>query len=250
MQDIFLIYAIIFGLCFGSFLNVLIVRLPMNKSVIAPASACLFCGNKLRFYHNIPIFSYIFLRGKCGFCGARISILYPIIESISAILGGLIYLKFGLNGGFVLISILLLLALAVIDLKFKEVSDSLNFSAFLFGILGGIFLYKDLMLTFGSAFGMAGLFCLLRFAFQSFAKKEALGEGDIIIAGTMGAILGYQLCLIAIFIASLFALVVLLIIRKKNYALPFIPFLLCGTLCVLFFNEFFNALLREYILKL
>lgn len=240
--------ALIFGLCFGSFLNVLILRLPRDENIAFPASHCFSCGRQLKFYHNIPLFSYIFLRGKCGFCASKISLQYPLIEAISGILAVLMYLKFGASAesALIAIAILLLLALSAIDWKFSEVPDNLNFTAFIFGLLGGLFWHKDFIFVVGSAFAFAGFFTLLRFAFQSFAKKEALGEGDIIIAATMSAILGWQVAFIAIFLGALFSLCVLLF-KGRDYKLPFIPFLYAGLLVALFFYEFFVAFLGNYV---
>ncbi|MDE6886744.1 MAG: prepilin peptidase [Helicobacteraceae bacterium] len=250
MEFIFVFISFIFALCFGSFLNVIIVRMPQDKSIVLPSSACMSCENKLKFYHNIPLLSYLFLGGKCGFCGAKISILYPIVELISAIFGVFIYLKFGFSfeALFIGISVLLLLALSIIDLKFKAVPDSLNFWALIFALIGGILLHRDFIFIVGSSFAMAGFFTLLRFAFQSLAKKEVLGEGDIIVVATMGALLGYKLALIAIFISAVFSLIILLAFFKKDYAIPYIPFLFAGMLTCLFFDSFFLNFLNSYIL--
>ncbi|RDU64022.1 prepilin peptidase [Helicobacter sp. MIT 14-3879] len=247
---LFAVIAILLGLCFGSFLNVLIVRIPLNKSVVLPASACMSCGMKLRFYHNIPLISYLFLMGKCGFCKAKISFLYPLIEAISGVFGLFIYLKFGfsLESLFIGISILLLLALSIIDLKVKEVPDSINFWALIFALIGGVMLHLDLLFVIASSFSLAGFFTLLRFAFQSLAKKEALGEGDIIIVATMGALLGWKLSLIAVFISALSALIILIFCRR-DYQIPYIPFLYLGTLVCLFLDNFFMAFLNNYILQ-
>lgn len=247
----FAVIAVLLGLCFGSFLNVLIIRTPINKSVIFPPSSCMSCGNRLKFYHNVPIFSYLFLRGKCAFCGKKISALYPIIESISALFGLFVYLKFGFTfcALFMGISVLLLFALSVIDLKTKEVPDSINFSALLFGLIGGILYTGDFLYIIASALSLAGFFTLLRFAFQTLAKKEALGEGDIIVVATLGALLGWKIALFAIFLSALFALIILLVLSKKDYKIPYIPFLFLGTLPCLFFDSFFNAFLMNYILQ-
>ena len=240
--------AIIFGLCFGSFLNVLILRLPRDENIAFPSSHCFSCGRKLKFYHNIPLFSYIFLRGKCGFCDSKISFQYPLIEAIAGILSALIYFNFGFSAQslFIGIAILLLLALSVIDWRFSEVPDSLNFSALIFGIVGGIFWHRDFIFVIGSAFAFAGFFTLLRFAFQSFAKKEALGEGDIIIVATIAAILGWKVAFIAIFLGAVFSLFVLLF-KGKDFKLPFIPFLFGGLIVCVFFYEFFVAFLGNYV---
>lgn len=248
VKILFAVIATLFGLCIGSFLNVLIIRIPINKSVILPSSSCMSCGNKLKFYHNIPIVSYLFLGGKCGFCKARISPIYPIVEFISALLGFFTYLKFGfsLESIFIGLSILMLFALSIIDFKFKEVPDSINFWALIFALVGGILFYSQFLVVIASSFALAGFFTLLRFAFQSFAKKEALGEGDIIVVATMGALLLWQLSLIAIFLSALFALVVLLFLGREA-KIPYIPFLYLGTLVCLFFDNYCNAFLHNYL---
>lgn len=247
LNSIEIITAIIFGLCFGSFLNVLILRIPRGESIAFPASHCFACGKKLRFYHNIPLLSFIFLRGKCAFCGAKIAIQYPLIEAISGIIALFIYLKFGFSIESICIgiAILLLLALSVIDFRFSEVPDCLNFSAFIFAIIGGIFWHKDFLFVIGSAFAYAGFFTLLRFAFQSFAKKEALGEGDIIIAATIAAILGWQVAFVVIFLGAVFSIIPLLMLGK-NAKIPFIPFLYAGLLVCLFGYEFVKSFLKNY----
>lgn len=248
LEGIELITVIIFGLCLGSFLNVLIIRIPRDENIAFPASHCLHCGKALKFYHNIPLFSYIFLRGKCGFCKVKISLQYPLIEVISSVLCVFVYMRFGFSveSIFIALSLLLLLALSVIDWRFSEVPDNLNFFALLFALISGILLYKDFLFVVGSAFSFAGFFMLLRFAFQSFAKKEALGEGDIIIVATMAGLLGWKIAMIAIFLGALFALFPLLFYGKIA-KIPFIPFLFSGLLVCLFFNEFFVAFLENYI---
>lgn len=245
LDSIEIITAIIFGLCFGSFLNVLILR--RNESVIFPTSHCFSCGRKLKFYHNIPLFSFIFLRGKCGFCGAKISLQYPLIEAISGLLAMGVYLCLGFSGESICIgiAILLLLALSVIDWRYSEVPDCLNFSALVFGIVGGIFWHRDFIFVIGSAFSFAGFFTLLRFALQTFLNKEALGEGDIIIVATIAAILGWKVAFVAIFLGALFSLCVLLF-KGRDYKLPFIPFLYFGLLASLAFYEAILAFLKDY----
>lgn len=236
------IFVILFGLCFGSFLNVLIIRAPMNKSVILPSSSCMHCGRKLKAYHNIPILSYLFLRGKCGFCKSKISPIYPLIESISSFIFYFLYLKFDFSYSlpFISISISLLFALSVIDYRFKEVPDSINFASLIFGIIGAIF-NKDFLIVFTNAFSMAGFFTLLRFSLQNIFKKETLGEGDIIVVATMGALVGAKLALAGIFIASILASIFL--IFAKDYKAPFIPFLFSALLIVLFFDNFFMKII-------
>ena len=150
-----LFFSFIFGIIFGSFLNVLILRIPKDESVVFGASHCTSCNTPLKPWHNIPILSWFFLRGKCSFCKTKISIQYPIIELIS----GLIFLtlanKYGLSLPifFVALSFLMLLALSMIDFKYKMVPDSLNLLAILFAVIGawninGLFFKSTKCFTF------------------------------------------------------------------------------------------------------
>ncbi|HHD83659.1 MAG TPA: prepilin peptidase, partial [Campylobacteraceae bacterium] len=121
----------LFGLLFGSFLNVLILRIPKEESIVFPGSHCPKCNNKLKWWHNIPVLSWLMLGGKCYFCKEKISIQYPLIELATAAIFALVYWKLQ-NVPFAVITGLvfaLLLGLSVIDLRYKAVPDSLNLSA-------------------------------------------------------------------------------------------------------------------------
>ena len=231
----------LFGILIGSFLNVLIIRIPKGESVVFPSSHCVSCGKNLKWYHNIPLFSWIFLKGKCAFCGSKISIQYPIIEFLSGLIFLLSYIKnqdllfsFIVGGVFAL-----LLALSVIDLKYKEVPDSLNLLALTLSIATSY----DVITNFQNALLFAGGFTLLRFYLSYILKKEAMGEADIMIAGTIGAMVGVKLGLVTIFLSALLALPAFLIAGKKNYELPFIPFLTLALFIVYIFDGFFSLLL-------
>lgn len=247
----------VFGLLFGSFLNVLIVRMPRDESVCFPASHCPMCRTPLRWWHNIPLFSFLFLRARCSFCGAKISFMYPLIELFGALLALVIFAKDShLATTFALfIAFALLLALSLIDLKTQLVPDSLNFSALFFALLYGALSYVDsfpfvgiepfftalegFFEHFKEAALLAGALTLLRFALSSLLKREAMGEGDIIVAASMGAILGAGMAFVAIFVAALGALVILLFLGNRA-KVPFIPFLTFGTFVVYYFSEFFE----------
>jgi len=130
--------AFILGIVIGSFLNVVILRIPKEESVVFGSSHCPSCHNTLKPWHNIPLFSWIFLRGKCSYCKTKISAQYPIIELIS----GLIFLTLASKYAFALptllvgLSFLMLLALSIIDFRYKMVPDSLNLLAMFFAIFG------------------------------------------------------------------------------------------------------------------
>ncbi|MCW8838078.1 MAG: prepilin peptidase [Thiovulaceae bacterium] len=258
-----MILVFIFGIVFGSFLNVVILRIPNDESIIFTSSHCNSCNNKLKPWHNIPIISWIFLRGKCAFCGEKISRQYPIIEFISGLLFVILVQKYSLSIPiiFIFLSFSMLLALAMIDFKYKMVPDSLNLLAIIFAILGAWSL-EALMTNLQNALLFAGGFTLLRFSlsyiltssvhrdanktltpwtkyYQRYPYIEAMGEGDIMVAATMGALLGIHLTLVAIFLSALLALPIMLILQNKSteeQRIPFVPFLALATFIVYIYD--------------
>jgi leader peptidase (prepilin peptidase)/N-methyltransferase len=254
-----LLFAFIFGTTLGSFLNVLIFRIPKDESIIFPSSHCTTCGNRLRAWHNIPLVSWLILRGKCYFCNSKISMQYPVIEFLSGLIFLVLAYKFGISFPILLIglSFLMLLALSMIDFRYKMVPDSLNLLAILFAVLGA-WSISGILLNLQNALLFAGGFTLLRFALsyiltasvQREAKKtqtswtkhyhtypfiEAMGEGDIMVAAAMGALLGVKLTLVAIFLSALLALPVMLALRGRSVEeqrVPFVPFLAIATFIV------------------
>lgn len=227
------ILIILFGLCIGSFLNVAILRLPKGESINLPASHCPTCLHPLKWYHNIPLVSWLALRGKCAFCQTPISMQYPLIELSSAIIYLLCYVRLGTVTQTLLVGsvFVLLLALSMIDLRYKAVPDSLSLPALLIA-----FCTSTPLESLQNGLLLMGAFTLLRFLVSALAKKEAMGEADIIIAGIMGALLGIKLGLVAIYISAIIALIAFMIVRKKGYELPFIPFLAVGLVLTWFFD--------------
>ncbi len=213
------------GLAVGSFLNVVIIRVPKQQSISLPSSHCTTCKHPLRWYHNIPLFSWVFLGGKCAFCKDKISIQYPIIELLTTFIFVSTYLMVDSVSEVIIYSVLfsMLLALSVIDFKYKAVPDSISIPAFFISLFVG-----DFLQSLNDGLILAGGFALLRIIVSWVIKKEAMGEADIIIAGIIGALLGVELGLVAIYISALIALPVFMIIKLRGYELPFIPFLALG----------------------
>lgn len=234
----------IFGLLFGSFLNVLILRIPKEESVVFPASHCTSCNKDLKWWHNIPFISWLILGGKCAYCKEKISLQYPLIELASALLFLLVYLKVeNITFGFVLgLVFALLLGLSIIDLRYKAVPDSLNLAA----LTLSLFSSATILTNFQNALLFAGGFALLRFYVSYIIKKEALGEADIMIAGTIGAVVGIKLGLFSIFLSAIIALPVFMIAQKKDYELPYIPFLALALFIVFIYSSFFNEFIYKY----
>lgn len=242
MENIELLFVFLFGLCIGSFLNVVIYRLPKQKSIISPPSSCPACGTKIKPWHNIPIIGWLILKGRCASCGAKISVRYPIIELLTGIIAVIVYYKTGLNIFFIINFAVFstLLALSMIDFDYKAVPDSLN----LLALTLAFFNSTDILNNFTNALILMGGMSLIRYYVSYIIKREAMGEGDIIVAGTMGALLGVKLALIAIFIGSALAILPSIYNRIKNndFELPFIPFLALGTFIVWIFNGYFELL--------
>jgi leader peptidase (prepilin peptidase)/N-methyltransferase len=259
-----IIIASVFGLLFGSFLNVVILRIPKGESIVFEGSYCYSCGTKLKPWHNVPLLSWIFLRGKCAFCKTPISVQYPLIELTSTLLFAAIGYKYGLSlpAFFIALSFLMLLALSMIDLKYKMVPDSLNILAIVFAVFGA-WSPAGFLLNLNNALLFAGGFTLLRFVLSYYLTSsvyraglktktswnkhydrtpfiEAMGEGDIMVAATMGALLGVKLTLVAIFLSALLALPVMLLVMKRSreeQRVPFVPFLALATLIVFLFDS-------------
>ena len=243
MIDITLVLIIfIFGIVFGSFLNVLIYRIPKGENVAFPASKCQSCNTPLKWWHNIPIISWILLKGECHFCHKKISMQYPIVEFITGIIAVLLYFKLGLVWylPFVFLTFALLLALVMIDFKYMAVPDNLNLLALALAIVN-----PHILDSLQYALMAAGGLTLLRYYLSYFLKKEAMGEGDIIVAGTMGALLGFPHFFYALFLSAILAMIPSLL--AKDRAVPFVPFLAIATLIVYLLETQFSTL-AEWIM--
>jgi len=227
-----LVFIFLFGISVGSFLNVLIYRVPKKLNIFSPPSACTKCNNKLKWYHNIPILSWLILGGKCAFCGEKISATYPVIEFLNGLFWVLIYLKLGLTWylPFVMLSFSMLLALSMIDFKYYAVPDSINFLALIFALINPNF-FNSLINGAIAALG----FWLIGFLTSKLAKKDALGEADIIVAATMATLLGFPAFFIAMFISALLALIPS--IFAKDTMVPFVPFLSLATFITFIFKD-------------
>jgi len=247
-----MIYLIILliGLVFGSFLNVLIHRLPLSISLVNPAgSACPHCNNGIKWYENIPVVSYLALKGRCSNCSELISIIYPIVEIITAIVTLTIYLNFLFNWELIAIIALFytLIVLSFIDLKYRAVPDYLLIIAVILAITVG-----DIISVLIFTGGLVLLELTITFYIQNIKAKitgnkelktqRALGEGDMPIAGVIGGLLGIQLGVSAIFLAAILALLPAIynLFSKKEIETAFIPFLSLGLFVTLFsgFNLF------------
>jgi len=225
------ILVFIFGIMIGSFLNVVIYRIPKGESIVFPASKCQSCQSSLKWYHNIPILSWLFLRGKCAFCKEPIAKQYPMVEFLTGIIFVVLYFKLGLVWylPFVAGSFAALLALVIIDFKYMAVPDNVNFAALVFALVQPDFLHALMY----AAIAAGGLY-LIGLLSSFIARKQAMGGADVIVAGTMGALLGFPNFFVAIFLSALLAIVPSLIKRKTG--VPFVPFLALATFIVYIYD--------------
>ena len=249
------VFIFIFGLCIGSFLNVCIYRLPASKSIVHPRSICSSCGTLIASYDNIPIISYLWLRGRCRHCRTKISLRYPIVEFLFGLFALGAYLKFDLTIE-ALIYFLFFAALMVvtfIDLDHRIIPDIITLPGIPICFAAGFALptitYKDALL--GILCGGGSLF-LVAWTYSLITKKEGMGGGDIKLLAMIGAIVGWKGVLFTIFVASLVGtlagLAVMLQSRKGlKLAVPFGPFLSIGSITYIFFGTpliawYFNLL--------
>jgi len=232
----------VFGAMIGSFLNVVIYRIPNGESIVFPSSKCQSCQTSLKWYHNIPIFSWVLLGGKCAFCKEKISAQYPIVEFITGIIFVALYFKLGLVWylPFIAASFAALLALVMIDFKYMAVPDNVNFAALIFALIQPEFLTALMY----AAIAAGGLY-LIGLLSSLLARKEAMGGADVIVAGTMGALLGFPNFFVALFLSALLAMIPALVNRKTG--VPFVPFLALATFIVYLYDTEATQLLETII---
>ncbi len=257
MNTLILIWVGLFGLAVGSFLNVVIYRLPRKINMSRGRSVCPSCSLQLRWYHNIPLISYLFLRGKCGFCGSRISARYPTVELINGLFYLYFYWQFGFGLNFAIFAAIssALLAIFFIDLDFMIIPDVITLPGILLGLAmsmlpGGIGIVSSLI---GLLVGGGSLYLVAILGDWLF-KKESMGGGDIKMTAMLGAFLGWQK-VVLIFIASAgIGLVVSLIMMmfsaklRENRMIPFGPFLaLAALLSILYGNQIIDYYLSHFV---
>jgi leader peptidase (prepilin peptidase) / N-methyltransferase len=247
----FYVTLFILGLVLGSFYNVCIYRLPREESIAWPGSRCPHCRHPLSLLDNMPLVSFLLLKGSCRYCQTPISYQYPLVEGVTGVATVLIGWKFGLSWGFIqaLFLVSALLIVSFIDLSHQIISDWITYPGIGMGLIfswlaGSPGLWSSLigLLTGG------GLLWLLAVGYQLLAKKEGMGGGDIKLLAMIGAFLGWPGVLVTLllgsFLGTLAGIVLILIWKKdRTYAVPFGPFLSGGAVIHLFFG---TALLNWY----
>lgn len=253
--DIFYIFIFTIGTIIGSFLNVVIDRLPFGKSILYPPSHCPHCRHKLAIYDLVPILSFLYLKGRCRYCRAKISRYYPLIEIVTGVLfvlttffvteiGLLIYL-------FAIISILIVVFF--IDLKYGIIP----FRIILFGL--SIITVRYLFFSFSDYayilnYAIPGIYVFLLFFLLFFVTRgKAIGFGDVFFSLFMGYLLGFPKILVAVYIAFLTGAFVSLILilrgkkKLKGGTVPFGPFLVFGTIIGLFWGNYIINMALKFL---
>jgi len=259
------IFAALFGLIIGSFLNVCIVRIPGRKSIVMPASACPKCGAAIRPWDNIPVVSWVLLGGKCRACKTKISAMYPAVEVLTAVLFWACYHAFGLTTEALKWAIFsaLMIVLVCTDLRERILPDVVNYSGFVAGLLlslvtkpsdGTALWLANRMFDFppptpvlsladallGAAFG-SGLLWLVAEAYFRLRGREGMGFGDVKMMLMAGAFLGLKRTLLTVLVGSVLGSVLglaFMLARRKesDYELPFGSFLGMAAVLVIFFG--------------
>lgn len=237
--------SIIFGATVGSFLNVCIFRLPKEESIIWPGSHCPLCRKPIKFYDNIPLVSYLLLRGRCRYCHSLISIQYPLIEGITALGSLILFMKFGpsLSYLFYFSFVAALIVITVIDLYHQIIPDVISLPGIGAGLLASLIIPQITFLNslFGILLGGGSLF-LVATLYQWFFKREGMGGGDVKLLAMIGAFLGWKAVILTILLSSLIGSITGIIImvskgKDFKYAIPFGPFLSLGAVIALFYQN-------------
>jgi len=238
------LFFFILGTFFGSFANVVIRRLPYGRSIIKPASHCPKCLIPLKYIDNLPVISFLFLRGKCRNCKTKISFEYPVVELLASLLFLFGYLNFGISINlliFLILSIVLII-ISFIDINLRIIPDVLTIALLIFGLASSFFNpivnFRILNSLSGALFGGVFLY-LVAWLGAKIYKKEVMGGGDVKLLAAGGSVLGLQnifaALLIACFIGGITGLFLILIGKKKKTDfIPFGPFISISIL-VLFF---------------
>ena len=268
LAKLLLIYVVGMGACIGSFLNVVIARLPENESVIRPGSKCPQCKTPISWFDNIPILSYFILMAKCRHCRAPISFRYPVIELLTASLAGALWVRFGLSVDFMVWVPLsaCLVAIAFIDIDHWIIPDVIVFPMMAWVVVAA-FLSPSITPTV-ALLGLlpAGLIFLVGWGFEKITGREGLGFGDVKLLALIGMAVGPLISLNILLLSSLQGAVIGIVLRlftpgheaqkeespeeskfeddwvPPAYAIPFGPFLVLATLqCVLLPHIFGNV---------
>lgn len=245
-MDGFVIAAVfVFGAIIGSFLNVCIVRLPEERSIVTPPSHCPACRRDIAWYDNVPLVSYLFLRGRCRACGTRISPRYLAVELLTGALAVALWTRLGPTAAFAgyFAFAAALVTITFIDLDHRIIPDVISLPGIVVGL--AISFVSPLVTPLDALLGAlagGGVLLAVAFAYQAIRGQEGMGGGDVKLLAMIGAFLGWQSVFVTLMIASLIGSLIgvgLMLYQRADtkLAIPFGPFLACGALVYLFFGD-------------
>ncbi len=233
------------GLIVGSFSNVCIHRIPRNESIVYPTSHCPKCRNTIKPIDNIPLLSYILLKGRCRNCKSRISIQYPLVEFLTGVIYTIIYLVYGLSIQTLIYVILssALIIITFIDLQKQIIPDVISLPGIVIGFILSFFV--PYISFINSALGVVvggGIILIISLGGSAIYKKEAMGGGDVKLAAMIGAFLGWRYIIISLFLGFFLGALIGIIlimskIKKREDTIPFGPFIVLGSLITLLWGK-------------
>ena len=242
---VFYIMIFLFGIVIGSFLNVCIYRIPLKENIVTTRSHCMNCGTQLRWYELVPLFSWLFLGGRCRTCKAPVSVQYPLIEAANGILYVLITAVNGFNFESLLYCLLgsALLTLSVIDLRTYEIPFGINLFILALGLIQLVYDYHN-WVTYVIGFFAVSVFLEIIILLS---KGKAMGGGDMKLMAACGLLLGWERILLAFLLGCILGAVIHSIrmaVSKKSHVLAMGPYLSMGVMLAALFG---NAWIDWYI---
>ncbi|MBF0478628.1 MAG: prepilin peptidase [Candidatus Omnitrophica bacterium] len=255
--DVIGIFLFIFGAMVGSFLNVCIVRMPLEQSIVVPRSHCFKCQKMIPWFDNIPLISYWILGGQCRYCKEKFSIIYFLVELLTAVVFYLMYVYFGLSK-FYLPYVFMMSCFIVatfVDFAHRIIPDEISVGGMIFGLIFSFFIpemhglqaiagfdwlihLKSLGWSLVGVLAGGGSIYLMGLLGDMLFKKESMGGGDVKLLAMVGAFLGWKLAILTFFLAPLFGAVYGLVekIRTKDSTIAYGPFIVLGAIISLFFG--------------
>ena len=238
MELIFYIFVFLYGIAIGSFLNVCIYRIPKNESVVKVRSHCMKCDYQLKWYDLVPLFSYLFLRGRCRKCKAKISVQYPLVEAINGILYLVIILVNGWEWESLLLCLLAsaLLVLTVIDFRTFEIPIGINLFILTLGLVSIALDYQNWLEHVIGFFAVS----IFLFILIVLTKGKAIGGGDMKLMATCGLILGWKMIILAFLIGCIIGSIIHVFrmrFTKAEHILALGPYLAAGVFIASLWGE-------------
>ena len=239
-SELILLYSIVFlyGICIGSFLNVCIYRIPKKENIATNRSHCMSCNNTLKWYDLVPLFSYLFLGGRCRYCKVKLSVQYPLVEALNGLGYVFIFCINGINLTSILFSLCFsaLIVLSVIDFRTYEIPIYINIFILLLGIARVIFDFDNVTEYLLGMVSVSGFLLILYYA----TKGRGIGGGDVKLMAAAGLLIGFKNIILALVLGCILGSIIHIArmkIQNKEHVLAFGPYLSAGILIAMLFGD-------------